>query len=259
MTSEFLDAAAINSFDVDDFLAKRPFPWRMIDGLLTESGFATLRNDFPPIELFDWHAGRRGSHYVKPQDRYFLAYGRDGETDAGTAGPDDLPDSWVAFIDELESSAPYQALINQVIDVPIQRVRYTWHMGVAGSEVCPHVDQDYKMATNIFYFNTADDWDPAWGGNPVILDQKKPDVEFPDFGDFAASEPIDNLGNRSFLFCNTTDAWHGVHPLTCPDGRYRRLFNVVFENLDRRFDLHHRVEQTQKTGVRRKLASLLGR
>jgi hypothetical protein len=259
MASKFLDESVMAAFDVDAFLATRPFPWHTLDGLLTDVGFEALRNDYPPLELFDWHAGRRGRRYVKPQDRYFLEYDSTAQAAPGNAGPDDLPAAWRQFIDELETSAPYRALIEQIIDSPIQLVRYTWHMGVTGSEVCPHIDTDTKMATNIFYFNTVDDWDPAWGGNTIILDGKKPGVEYPDFGDFDAGETLEYLGNRSLLFRNTADAWHGVRPLTCPEGSYRRIFNVVFEHLDRRLDLDQRVAAQRRTGLRQRFATMLGR
>ena len=45
---------------------------------------------------------------------------------------------------------------------------------------------------------------------------------------------MDIRDNRSFLFKNTADAWHGVRALTCPANSYRRLFNVVFETPDKR-------------------------
>jgi len=35
------------------------------------------------------------------------------------------------------------------------------------------------------------------------------------------------LDNRSLLMQNTSRGWHGVRKLTCPEGRYRRLFSVV--------------------------------
>jgi hypothetical protein len=37
------------------------------------------------------------------------------------------------------------------------------------------------------------------------------------------------LNNRSLFFQNNPKAWHGVKALTCPQGFYRKLFNVIFE------------------------------
>ena len=51
----------------------------------------------------------------------------------------------------------------------------------------------------------------------------------PDFGDFETCEAARIVDNRSSLFKNTPQAWHGVSALTCPAGSYRRLFNIIFE------------------------------
>ena len=37
------------------------------------------------------------------------------------------------------------------------------------------------------------------------------------------------MDNDSFLFKNPPCACHGTQALTCPEGKYRRLFNVIYE------------------------------
>ena len=37
------------------------------------------------------------------------------------------------------------------------------------------------------------------------------------------------VDNYSFLFKNAVDSWHGVRALTCPPGKFRKLFNVIYE------------------------------
>ena len=51
----------------------------------------------------------------------------------------------------------------------------------------------------------------------------------PDYEDFTSKQPVQIVDNYSFLFKNQPEAWHGVEPLRCPEGSYRRLFNIIFE------------------------------
>jgi hypothetical protein len=109
------------------------------------------------------------------------------------------------------------------------QIRYAWHIGVTHSEVSPHKDAEQKAGTHIFYFNTSDDWDTTWDGSTLVLGNKLKDAMNPDFSDFTTVIPTQFTNNHSFLFKNTSNAWHGVKPLNCPQGKYRRLFNVIFE------------------------------
>jgi hypothetical protein len=40
------------------------------------------------------------------------------------------------------------------------------------------------------------------------------------------------LGNQSFIFQRTEHSWHGVRPLTCPEGRFRKVFIVVVNRVN---------------------------
>jgi hypothetical protein len=90
-------------------------------------------------------------------------------------------------------------------------------------------DSSKKIGTHIFYFNTNSDWNIAWGGSTLVLGGKTVDKMNPDFSDFISITTVQFLDNRSLLFKNTRDAWHGVQPLKPPDGQHRCLFNVIFE------------------------------
>jgi hypothetical protein len=223
----FLDQDVLAAALLVDLEASRPFPYTAIDRLLTDEGFAQLVAGFPPRHLFRWDEGKSGQHYVRPQDRWFLAHEPDRPTAPGSARTEDLPVVWQDLIAELQDDPGYRRLLDRATGGREAVPTFNWHVGVTGSEVCPHKDKDSKVATHIYYLNTAADWDPAWGGNMQVLDGRPAGVDFPDFDDFPTQTNVDTLGNRSFLFRNTEDAWHGVRPLTCPPGRERRLFNVV--------------------------------
>jgi hypothetical protein len=226
----YLDHTVLDSFRFDEFESRTPFRWTSIEHVLTPEAFATLLRDFPPLSLFAWHEGQPRIHGQRPQDRWYLAYESSPYPNyEGVVRRSDLAESWQAFIDELETDRAYRDLIARCLGRDDVKVRYAWHVGVSGSEVSPHVDDPRKAGTHIYYFNTADDWRDAWGGATLVLDDKHTPALNPDFSEFGAKTVVPTVGNRSFLFRNQPDAWHGVEALTCPEGSHRRLFNVIFE------------------------------
>jgi hypothetical protein len=229
MTDTFLDYDVLASFPVDDFLAQRPYPWWNLSNAIRPEAFARLISAFPPLEMFEWHEDRERTYGQRPHNRYYLAYKSDRYPAYPGLPMSAFPDVWQGFLGELETSPAYHEFVSRCIGLTDAQVRYTFHLGVRGSEVSPHVDKGRKAGTHIFYFNTDDDWDSSWGGETLVLEGNRADRGDPDFDDFATATKVENLGNRSFLFRNTDDAWHGVLPLTCPEGAYRRLFNVIFE------------------------------
>ena len=95
----------------------------------------------------------------------------------------------------------------------------------------PHCDARGKLGSQIFYLND-DDWDTAWGGETVILDDKGrfSAQSSPAWEEFDTAMPAETAGNRSLIFGRRGNSWHGVRELTCPDGAYRQVFIVVFED-----------------------------
>ena len=266
----FLDERALQAFEADTFRQRAPYPWFSFEQLLTPDGFQTLLRDFPSLALFEEHRGVERADHQRSHDRYYLAFERsiyregdaqadrtshetadrtvsetvdemagsaryddemaDGNERDGIVGLQDLPASWQKFIDELRESAAYKAFSERLLDSGPMTVRFAWHVGFNGSEVSPHRDTDKKIGTHIFYFNTSEDWRKEWGGSILVLGDKRIKQKNPDVSDFGTATAAEILDNRSFLFKNTREAWHGVEPLTCPAGHYRRLFNVIFEH-----------------------------
>src|SRR5262245_54549253 len=232
MSGAFIDCEVLRAFDTDGFENRVPFPWHNPHGFLTAESFRALYDEFPPLELFEYHNNIRRDHGQRPHNRYYLAYENSiyhkGE-ESGVVRNDQLPPSWQRFMHELETSGEYHDFIRRALGVPAFSPRYAWHVGSSGSEVSPHLDVSKKLGTHIFYFNTSDGWDPEWGGATLVLGSKRTEAMNPDFSDFGTCEAAGIVNNRSFLFKNTPNAWHGVSALTCPPGSYRRLFNVSFE------------------------------
>ena len=234
MINSFIDYQLLDSFDQQFFKQNQPFPWYNFHNFLTSEGFEKLLTDFPPLELFEKHQGIERLYGQRPHNRYYLAYETSiyhqiDHKDKGIVEYKNLPASWQMFIQELETSQDYQNFVKSLFEVTDFRIRYAWHMGVTNSEVSPHRDSNRKIGTHILYFNTSDAWDTAWKGETLVLGNKLNDAMNPDFSDFATVIPAQLTNSHSFIFKNTPNAWHGVKPLTCPEGKYRRLFNIIFE------------------------------
>lgn len=231
----FINYELIDAFDAKTFIRQEPFPWYNFHQFLTPQGFEALYQDFPPLELFEYHADIPRIHGQRPHNRYYLAYERSiyhapgSEKPKGVIHHSELPDQWQQFLKELETSQKYHTFIKRLFQVPNFKVRYAWHVASNGCEVSPHMDTPEKIGTHILYFNTSEDWQPDWGGSTLVLSGKQTESLNPNVEDFAIAIPTQMIDNRSFLFKNAPNAWHGVEPLTCPDNQYRRLFNIIFE------------------------------
>jgi hypothetical protein len=241
-----IDHDRLRDIDVAEFLARQPFPWLNLEDFLTAAAFHELHATFPPRERFEWHENRERRYGQRPHNRYYLELEGRHSAPAGAAGmirKAELPAPWQALIEELDASRPYRELVGRLLQITEWETRYAWHLGVRGSEVSPHADSDVKFGTHILYFNTTEDWRPEWGGATLLLGGKAVAALDPDFGDFATTVETKTVGNRSLLFRNLPEAWHGVRALTCPPGSHRRLFNVIFERPRRRKTAWERIRR----------------
>ena len=227
----FIDDARSRRLDPHAFRATQPFPWASFNRFLTPEGFSALCTAFPDRDAFEKHTNIPKPHGQRPHNRYYLAYERSiyhrrvGPTE-GVIKHDDLPLAWQKFLTELEGKG-YRQFLQASLGVSDFHVRYAWHIGVAGSEVSPHVDASNKIATHIFYFNGSHEWLPEWGGDTLLLGGKRIAAMNPDFSDFDQAIAIPFLDNAGLLFANAPQAWHGVRELRAPEGKHRRLFNVI--------------------------------
>jgi hypothetical protein len=251
VSESFINYEVLRNFSLDGFKARQPFPWANVSAFLTPEGFQRLYNEFPSLELFEKHEGIERIYGQRSHNRYYLAYEtsiyHQEDSGNGVLKYEQLPAAWAQFIEELETGELYQSFMKTLFDVPAYRVRYAWHAGFNGSEVSPHLDATEKIGTHIIYFNTSSDWDPAWGGTTLVLGGKRTTAMNPDFADFETVTPAEALDNQSFVFKNTPYSWHGATALTCPPGKYRRLFNVIFETPSARAELNSQPVATTAT------------
>ena len=217
---KYLNTDTLESIDTSAFRSRDPFPWSNPRGILTESGYRELLANMPPVEQFTPFFGKVRKHGQKSHERYVLEY-----TDEVV-----LPDPWRQFVEELRGDT-YRGFIRDLLGGAAFKFRFHWHYTPNGCSVSPHCDARGKLGSHIFYMNDRDEWDPAWGGETVILDDhgRFPAQSNPEFSDFDTAVPAETMDNRSLIFGRRGNSWHGVHRIHCPAGYYRKVFIVVFE------------------------------
>ncbi len=225
VTMKYLNAECIERIEADTFKAQHPFPWTNPQGFLTREGYEALLANMPDIETFTPFFGKKRKHGQQSHERYVLEYTDDVV----------VPAPWQAFIEELKGER-YRKLVRQLLGQSHVRLRFHWHYTPNGCSVSPHCDSRGKLGSQIFYMNSAEDWQPEWGGETVILnDNGRFEAQSsPAFEDFDEEFPAETENNRSLIFGRRGNSWHGVHEIQCPEGAYRRVFIVVFEDVNPR-------------------------
>ncbi len=214
----YIDFDALEAIDVQAFRKRKPYPWANPEKLLTDAGYAALRQNMPDISLFEQKFGYQRRAGQQPHDRYSLEY------EEGVK----VPQPWIEFIGELRSDR-YRDAIGRLFDARKPEFRFHWHYAPAGCSVSPHCDAKREHGSHLFYFNSEEDWDPAWGGETLVLDdggRLSPDSA-PDFEDFQEIITCKSVGNVSAILERSDRGWHGVRALTCPEGHMRKIFIVV--------------------------------
>ena len=222
----YLDIDKLEAIDATEFRNTRPYPWINPQGLLTDEGFELLLDNMPDVSLFEKKFGYERIAGQKPHDRYSLEYAPDTP----------VPTPWKEFIQELCGDR-YRNKLAELFGARKINMRFHWHYTPNGCSVSPHTDSVREHGSQIFYFNSEKDWDPAWGGDTLVLDDGGR-MEFesaPTLEDFKNEIAAESLGNHSLIFERTRHSWHAVREITCPQDRLRRVFIVVTnpENLYR--------------------------
>jgi hypothetical protein len=215
---KYLDMEMLRNLDRKDFLAIKPYPYYNREGVLTQGGFQELLDNMPPVEMFKKNFGYERRAGQAPHDRYSLEY------EPGLQ----VPKPWQEFIGELCSDA-YRNEVTRLLGAKKVEFRFHWHYTPSGCDVSPHCDARREHGSHLFYFNSKDDWDPAWGGATLVLDDggRLNYNSAPGFDEFDDAIECDSIGNYSSLMLRTDHAWHAVRAIDCPEGRLRRVFIVV--------------------------------
>jgi len=218
---EYLDFARLDAVDARAFQGQKPYPFVNPEKLLTEEGYARLLDTLPDVSMFDADFGRVRKFGQDCHDRYNLEY-RDGL---------EISEPWQDFVRELQGER-YRDFLARLYGTQRFRLRFHWHYAPDGCWVSPHCDSKRKLGSHIFYLNSSRDWDCAWGGETVVLDDggRFTHSSSPRIEDFEGSIVASCLDNRSFIFQRTAHSWHYVRPVSCPEGALRKVLIVVVDD-----------------------------
>jgi len=213
----YLDYRRCADIDAQAFRSTEPYPWLVAERLVTDEAYRHLREHLPDAAMFAPSFGRRRRYGQASHDRYMLEYRADLV----------LAEPWREFIGELQGP-DYRGFIARLIGTERFGLRFHWHYTPRGCSVSPHCEAPWKFGRHVFYFNSEEDWDPAWGGQTLVLDDEGrfPPNSAPRFEDFPRQYAAPGMGNASLLFVRGTHSWHGVEPLACPEGVLRKVFLV---------------------------------
>ena len=219
---QYLDQQALNAADHRAFQNAHPYPWSGLSQLIHPDKYGELVDTLPDSSLFTERFGKKRKFGQRSHDRLSLEY----EPSLPLSAP------WKTFIEELKSP-DYIDFVKRMAGTSLLDLHFHWHYTPNGCSVSPHCDANRKIGSHIFYFNTEDDWDPAWGGDTLILDDegKFSRRSNPEFKDFMSSQRAKALGNNSLLFIRNGNSWHGVEEIKCPEGKYRKVFIVVINKV----------------------------
>jgi len=156
---QYLDHDKLAAIDADAFSDTKPYPFINPTGLLTDDGYSRLVENQLDVSVLTPSFGRKRSHGQYSHDRYVLEY---------RPGLAVVPTAWQEFIAELHGPQ-YARFIKRLYRCRSFKMNMHWHYAPKGCSVSPHCDAAHKMGSHIFYLNTADDWDPEWGGATLIL------------------------------------------------------------------------------------------
>ena len=219
----YIDFERLEALDPTAYQCADPYPWVNAEGLLSDEALASLVVTLPELSLFDSVFGKVRKHGQESHDRYGLEYRPELP----------LSEAWRGFLAELQGER-YRKAIARLVGVRSVHLSFHWHFAPNGCSVSPHCDARRKLGSHIFYLNTEEDWDPAWGGETLVLDDGgRFDCDSaPDFEDFDRSIASEALGNWSLIFTRSGNSWHGVREVRCPEGCMRKVFIVVINRND---------------------------
>ncbi len=218
----YLNSALLRDVDQVGFHSQAPYPWVNPYGLLHEDRYCALLEALPDQSVFASTFGRPRKYGQKSHDRYTLKY-QDGLS---------LPLPWREFIQELRGEE-YRKFLQTLLRCRSIELDFFWFYTPNGCSISPHCDHKNKVGAHLFYLNTEKDWKPEWGGETLILDdggslERK---SAPGFEEFTNIIPSRAIGNYSLIFSRTSNSWHGMKEIHCPDDRMRKVFMVAIKRV----------------------------
>ena len=208
MSDTFIDYDLLRAFDLAGFQKRAPFPWHNLRGFLTAEGFRALYDEFPPLELFEYHENMGRPHDQRPHNRHYLAYENSiyhKEAESGVVRHNQLPAAWQRFMDELETSDEYHRLYRP--RARHARLQHALRLArrLARVRGLAARGRPQKSSAHISSTSTRATTGTLNVGRRDARARRQADAAMnPDFGDFETRDEAARIvDNHSFLFKNT--------------------------------------------------------
>jgi len=239
-----LSSGRVRFLGHDVVLQSRPFVHAVIDDFLPEGRYRELAAGFvDPREQSGgdlYPDGKCRLHFLAPPVPPELAPGA----------------PWGRFVAEISSAAamaemrevcrraeeiapggpPYDRLAAARREIaPADFDLYCEFSSLArGALLRPHSDATFKFLSCVYHFAPAD-WRAEWGGGTDLFRPRGDRGRFNwtnrelDADDVEVAARCEFRPNRLFLFVKGPRSLHGVAPVACPAGVFRRTFNFALE------------------------------
>ena len=122
-----------------------------------------------------------------------------------------------------------------------------------GEWIPPHTDNPGKLLSILLYFAESD-WRESYGGGTEIYEPKHAllkhnwrNIEMP-FELMKRWRTFAFLPNRLVFFLKSSNSWHGVSPVVCPEGRSRKSLLITLYASD--FQTEMTIHRTARALIR---------
>lgn len=203
-------------------------PHLVIDNIISDEDYQTLLNQYPENSLFKDETPDSRKHGQRPHVRKFMCVTTQKESpyfDNFIVKENQLPFVWQTLISELKGKE-YKEWICDLLEINDFKLRFDFHRTADGLDVSPHIDSIGKYGSHLFYFMPSD-WKEEYGGTTIFYKEKMVPQMNPEPYNFKESVTYPVIGNKSLLFKNVPEGWHGVTQVKSDTGLERQLFNVV--------------------------------
>ena len=207
-------------------------PHQVFDNLIDDDIYTKLHKDFPKETLFRDENPKVRKHNQRPHVRKYMCTGSIETTPALSEfhiDPKVLPKIWQEFVDYILKGSEYRYWISDLLDILPNdfNLRLDWHRTLNGHDVSPHVDSVTKLGSHLIYFMPKSWGTTSHGGKTIFFSGKNTDKMNPEANDFSSYIEIENVGNRSCVFKNSSNGWHGVTKTVSDKNTHRQIFNIV--------------------------------
>lgn len=259
-----------------------PFPYFCIDDYLPKDLYTALYDEFPSIKFFKKSSrlGRMAFNRRTPEFAELIASSPLWASMTDAVRSDEFLKDAEAFLRPslvrargvagLKKWRNYNVshrsvpIIERLVDVPCE-----FSLMPTGAHFYPHTDKPEKLVSFLLYF-AEPNWESNYGGATDLYRVKDAKHDRNWSNRPVSFDAVDTVfrsefrPNRLLAFVKTRNSYHGVSPVTSPDGMLRKSFNfsitVPFENWG---DLGKRLVDSYRWRTEawrfREFAALLGR